>query len=116
MITGSNEVPGTRFVPSVPNRSVGGNANMLAGTSPRHPAQRNGGAAMPDDSAASVADWSRAGYIFPSVSSASRTCASVRLVLLGYFWMTSRYAASASLIFPASRYARPASTRYRALR
>jgi hypothetical protein len=29
-------------------------------------------------------------YIFPSVSSASRTCASVMLVVFGYFWMTSR--------------------------
>jgi hypothetical protein len=29
-------------------------------------------------------------YIFPSVSSASLTCASVMLVVLGYFWMISR--------------------------
>jgi hypothetical protein len=29
-------------------------------------------------------------YIFPSVISASRTCASVKLAVFGYFWMISR--------------------------
>ena len=39
-------------------------------------------------------------YIFPSVSSARRTCASVKLDDLGYFWMISRYAPAASATLP----------------
>ncbi len=71
------------------------------------------GAGLPEDSPARhcIHLLGRPSYIFPAVSSASRTSASVKLGDLEYFWMTVRYAAIASVFFPASRYARPASIR-----
>ena len=55
-------------------------------------------------------------HIFPSVSSASRTFASVTLALSGKLSMTARYAPRASASFPAALKALPASIRYLAFK
>ena len=63
------------------------------------------GAGLPEDSPARHCMHlpGRPPYIFPAVSSASRTWASVKLGDLEYFCMTVRYAAIAWVFFPASR-------------